>query len=120
MVLKLGLPEEIAPDAIPSNYKSNPLDKLKSVDTVIALYDFSGTNSSHLSLTLGDTIHVLAKSASGWWDGVIIENTGRLYRGWFPHSYVRSVNYVQPVLKKLKDNKELDSLTAANTAANVL
>ena len=27
---------------------------------------------------------------------------------------------MQPVLKKLKDNKDLDSITAANTAANVV
>ena len=47
-------------------------------------------------------------------------NSGELQRGWFPHNYVRSVNYVQPVLKKLKDNKDLDSITAANTAANVV
>lgn len=92
---------------------------IKCLDTVIALYNFPGTQSSHLALDLGDTIHVLAKNDSGWWDGVCVRN-GDMVRGWFPQNYVRSVNYVQPMLKQLQNNKEIDTLTAANTAANVL
>jgi son of sevenless-like protein len=113
--------DEIPPDVIsPHDSKaiSDPL--LKHLDTVIALYDFPGTQPSHLPLSLGDTIYVLSKSDTGWWDGVVFGSSGDLQRGWFPHNYVRSVNYVQPVLNKLKSNKELDSITAANTAANVL
>lgn len=113
--------DEIPPDVIAPNdnlHKDSP-QQLKSLDTVIALYDFPGTQPSHLPLNLGDTVYVLSKSETGWWDGVI-SNNGELQRGWFPNNYVRSVNYVQPVLNKLKSNKELDSITAANTAANVL
>lgn len=115
--------DDLPPDAVA------PLDTesvaslhstLKCLDTVIALYDFPGTQPSHLPLDLGDTIYVLAKNESGWWDGVLTNRAGEMCRGWFPHNYVRSVNYVQPVLNKLKSNKELDSITAANTAANVL
>ncbi|KAK6461660.1 cell division control protein 25 [Scheffersomyces coipomensis] len=113
--------DEIAPDVIsPHDNKLRVDQPIKHLDTVIALYEFPGTQPSHLPLNLGDTIYVLSKSDSGWWDGVVITNTGELQRGWFPHNYVRSVNYVQPVLNKLKSNKELDSITAANTAANVL
>lgn len=113
--------DEIPPDVIsPHDSKQEVDTPLRHLDTVIALYDFPGTQPSHLPLTLGDTIYVLSKSTSGWWDGVIICNHGELQRGWFPHNYVRSVNYVQPILNKLKSNKELDSITAANTAANVL
>ena len=113
--------DEIAPDSIsPGNTHIGKGDQLLPVDTVIALHDFQGSQESHLSLTLGDTIYVLATSATGWWDGVIFDDDGEARRGWFPNTYVRSVNYVQPVLKKMKDNKELDSITAANTAANVL
>ncbi|CCG23471.1 Csc25 guanyl-nucleotide exchange factor [Candida orthopsilosis Co 90-125] len=113
--------DEIAPDAIsPGDTHTGRGDQLQPIDTVIALHDFPGSQESHLSLTLGDTVYVLAKSATGWWDGVIFDNDDELRRGWFPNTYVRSVNYVQPVLKKMKDNKELDSITAANTAANVL
>lgn len=112
---------EILPDTVaPTDNDSGSLNAIKCLDTVIALYDFPGTQPSHLPLDLGDTVNVLAKNDSGWWDGVIINRAGEMNRGWFPHNYVRSVNYVQPVLNKLKNNKELDSITAANTAANVL
>lgn len=110
---------EIPPDAVAPT-DNDALSSIKCLDTVIALYDFPGTQPSHLPLDLGDTINVLAKNDTGWWDGVLINRAGEMCRGWFPHNYVRSVNYVQPVLNKLKDNKELDSITAANTAANVL
>lgn len=115
--------DEIPPDVISPHEsidKDNIDQPLKHLDTVIALYDFPGTQPSHLPLNLGDTIYVLSKSETGWWDGVIISSNGDLLRGWFPHNFVRSVNYVQPVLNKLKLNKEIDSITAANTAANVL
>lgn len=115
--------DEIPPDVI-SPHEVDPkstLDQpLKHLDTVIALYDFPGTQASHLPLNLGDTVYVLSKSPTGWWDGVVLSQNGEILRGWFPHNYVRSVNYVQPVLNQLKSNKELDSITAANTAANVL
>ncbi|EGW31367.1 uncharacterized protein SPAPADRAFT_154407 [Spathaspora passalidarum NRRL Y-27907] len=113
--------DEIAPDMVgPHDPKSSNNEPLKHLDTVIALYDFSATQPSHLPLNLGDTVYVLSKSNTGWWDGVVISPNGELQRGWFPSNYGRSVNYVQPVLNKLKSNKELDSITAANTAANVL
>lgn len=113
--------EEIAPDAIAPHDGKNILDEpLKHLDTVIALYDFPGTQTSYLPLNLGDTVYVLSKSETGWWDGVVICPNNELLRGWFPHNYVRSINYVQPVLNKLKSNREIDSITAANTAANVL
>lgn len=113
--------DEIAPDAVsPGDTHTGRADQLQPLDTVIALHDFQESQESHLSLVLGDTIYVLAKSATGWWDGVIFDDDGGARRGWFPNTFVRSVNYVQPVLKKMKDNKELDSITAANTAANVL
>lgn len=113
--------EEIAPDAVPPHESKDELDApIKHLDTVIALYDFPGTQPSHLPLSLGDTVYVLTKSDSGWWDGVIVYSNNEMIRGWFPNTYVRLINYVQPVLNKLKSNKEIDSLTAANTAANVL
>lgn len=110
--------DEVPPDEVqPHEPKVQPL---KQLDTVIALYDFPGTQPSHLPLRLGDSVNVLSKSDTGWWDGVLVGPNGDLLRGWFPHNYVRSVNYVQPVLNKLQSNKEIDSITAANTAANVL
>lgn len=111
--------EEIPPDVVTGDVLLLLAHNVKFLDTVIALYDFPGTQPSHLPLYLGDTVYVLAKNDSGWWDGVANTN-GEMCRGWFPHNYVRLVNYVQPVLNKLKSNKEIDLITAANTAANVL
>ncbi|CAN3374271.1 hypothetical protein DIURU_000850 [Diutina rugosa] len=117
----MSYPDEIPPDFVTPHDGTHPGDEpLRPLDTVIALYDFAATQPSHLPLRLGDTVYILAKAANGWWDGVVIGASGDLQRGWIPHNYVRSVNYVQPVLNKLKSNKELDSITAANTAANVL
>lgn len=112
----------VSPEAdSPHHIDADPFElKFACLDTVIALYDFPGTQPSHLPLELGDTIYVLSKSDSGWWDGVLLNASGIVCRGWFPSNYVRSVNYVQPVLNKLQSNKELESITAANTAANVL
>lgn len=113
--------DDLAPDAVPASQEGSFTDRqIKCLDTVIALYDFPGTQLSHLRLDIGDTVYVLLKNESGWWDGVVTRNTGKVSRGWFPENYVRSVNYVQPVLNKLHTNKEIDSITAANTAANVL
>lgn len=109
--------EEIPPDgAAPLETMEKPI---KCLDTVIALYDFPGTQPSHLPLFLGDTVYVLSKHESGWWDGCV-QADGELSRGWFPSNYVRLVNYVQPVLAQMRPAEEIDSLTAANTAANVL
>lgn len=127
--------DEVAPDFMPPqgpkdtfgdpssatlNTKSKSPTNVKYLDTVIALYDFPGTQSSYLPLSLGDTVYVLSKSATGWWDGVIVDLDDQVLRGWFPLTYVRSVNYVQPVINELKSHKEWDSLTAQNTAANVV
>lgn len=114
--------DDVGPESVsPREDLLNPLEgPFKCLDTVVALYDFPGTHPSHLSLDLGDTLYVLSKSDSGWWDGILIGPDGEVCRGWFPENYVRSVHYVQPVLNKLHLNKEIDSLTAANTAANVL
>lgn len=114
--------DEVPPDFISSKETGaeKPSSNSRYLDTVIAIYDFAGTQLSHLPFDIGETIHVLTKHESGWWDGVTAGRTGDLSRGWFPLTYVRLVNYVQPVLDKLLSNKEIDSITAANTAANVL
>lgn len=120
--------DEIPPDVISPNEvidsknedNQTKAKSIKSVDMVVAIYDFPGTQHTHLPLNMGDTVSILAKSDSGWWDGVIVTPKNEYLRGWIPSNYVRSVNYVQPVLNQLKNNKEIDSITAANTAANVL
>jgi hypothetical protein len=38
----------------------------------VALYDFTPPDDKHtyLSLKCGDTLQVIAKDSSGWWDGI--------------------------------------------------
>ncbi|PWN34270.1 uncharacterized protein FA14DRAFT_124014, partial [Meira miltonrushii] len=51
---------------------------------VRALYDFNSTESSSLSFKKGTLIEVLTQLESGWWDGLLGNDT----RGWFPSNYV--------------------------------
>lgn len=112
-------PDSPAPDSpAPDSPAPTAPPGVRCLDTVIALYDFAPLHPLHLALDLGDTIYVLARSGP-WWDGVCFRG-GAWTRGWFPRNYVRLVNYVQPVLKQLHNPQDLDTLTAANTAANVL
>lgn len=82
------------------NSVSHPVTSIIPVDVVIALYDFTPVNNStsknsQLSLQRGDTIYVLNKNESGWWDGIYIDSYNRVNRGWFPHTYSRSLNHSQ-------------------------
>jgi len=62
----------------------------KPIDTVSVVSDYRSNKANILNLFVGDTVYVLNKADSGWWDGVIFTNNGTL-RGWFPSSYTRSL-----------------------------
>ena len=49
---------------------------------VRALYDYDADDRTSLSFRQGDTIQVITRLASGWWDGII-----NGVRGWFPSNY---------------------------------
>lgn len=49
---------------------------------VRALYDYESDDITSLSFRKGDTIQVITRLTSGWWDGVI-----NGVRGWFPSNY---------------------------------
>ncbi|CCF59914.1 hypothetical protein KAFR_0I01330 [Kazachstania africana CBS 2517] len=88
-----------------SNYNLNANDHASSIpssnggfrpiDIVIALYDYNYPNKAseqRLSLQQGVTVYVISKSKSGWWDGLTIDsNDGKVNRGWFPQTYVKSI-----------------------------
>jgi hypothetical protein len=50
---------------------------------VVALHDFTSSNSTCLSFAAGQVIKVFNRDMSGWWDG---ELNGQ--RGWFPSNYI--------------------------------
>ena len=93
---------------------------IKPVDAVVALYDFMGDRRTQLSFGLGDVIYIYTKDDSGWLDGVLMLPSGGYARGWVPCTYVRSVYYLEPSNTKLDSTNQVDTSTAANTAANVL
>ncbi|ODQ57816.1 hypothetical protein WICANDRAFT_16687, partial [Wickerhamomyces anomalus NRRL Y-366-8] len=62
----------------------------KPIDTVSVIHEYRSNKTNILNLYLGDTVYVLSKSESGWWEGVIFTNNGTL-RGWFPSSYTKSL-----------------------------
>lgn len=60
----------------------------KPIDTVSVVHEYRSNKTNTLNLYLGDTVYVLSKSESGWWDGVVFTNNGTL-RGWFPSSHTK-------------------------------
>lgn len=84
-----GTPDMIAADA------QNAMNGLDDFDEneersffVRALYDFNSTESSSLSFKKGTLIEVLTQLESGWWDGLLGNDT----RGWFPSNYVERIS----------------------------
>ena len=61
-----------------------------SMTTVRGLYDFSSSDPSKLPFKVGETIYVIKKHESGWWNGVIPGDKVRF--GWFPATYVEELN----------------------------
>jgi hypothetical protein len=53
----------------------------------IARYDYEAQKSDELNITNGDTIHILASPAGGWWRGVKVMGKDS-HTGWFPAALV--------------------------------
>lgn len=87
----------IAPiDDAPSNIKTIKKDKkIRIIDTVTAITEYKSDKSNILNLNLGDTISVITKTESGWWDGVIFGEDSTA-RGWFPNTYTKSISLTAP------------------------
>lgn len=71
----------------------------------------SPESDNKLSFHKGDTIYVLTKSASGWWDGIVIQYTNssnpisdfKVLRGWFPSTFTRSFRENVGCIYKMKN-----------------
>lgn len=91
------------PDAAAASSTLNPMTNVSPIDIVVALFDYTPSSASnsgkvrknHLQLQQGDTIYVLNKNESGWWDGLLIDPNGKVNRGWFPQTYSRSLRNSQ-------------------------
>ncbi|KAG5367473.1 Cell division control protein 25 [Yarrowia sp. C11] len=82
-------PVHITMTSAPSHFAPQP----QAIGTVVALYDFHSDRPHSLPFKKGDTIQVLLKLDSGWWDGV---HSGTSKRGWFPSNYTRLIDTPQP------------------------
>lgn len=81
-----------SPSSSPS---ATELTSIRPVGIVVAAYDFNHPikkdgSSQLLSVQQGDTIYILNKNSSGWWDGLVIDDSsGKVDRGWFPQNFGR-------------------------------
>ncbi|KAK5782486.1 hypothetical protein RI543_000040 [Arxiozyma heterogenica] len=85
--------------------------------------DSSGQNNNKLSFQKGDTIYVLKKLPTGWWDGIVIQypsysshynyninldSNFKVIRGWFPNTFIKlvreNVSCIFRVNKSKNDN----------------
>lgn len=64
---------------------------VRPIDVVVATYDYVPSRKSQLRLTQGDTVYVLSKQDSGWWDGITLDSNNKASRGWFPCNYSKSI-----------------------------
>jgi hypothetical protein len=73
---------------------------------VVALFDYQGNVPGALSLQKGDSITVLKRLSSGWWDGLIGTK-----RGWFPSNFVSSpkLKFQQVEYSSISFENELNS-----------
>lgn len=65
-----------------SQFQSHPV---RVIDTVMGVYPYASDKPHSLSFNRGDTIYVLTKLGSGWWEGAL--SSGQ--KGWFPSNYVQ-------------------------------
>lgn len=77
-------------------------------EIVVALYDWSGDKANSLAFRRGDTVRVLSKSPSGWWEGRI----GRK-RGWFPSTYVQSAGRAASLSGQSPSNAAVGGMSPA-------
>ena len=59
---------------------------IRSIAHIRATFDYKGRSERELSLRRGDTIQIIERQDSGWWNGI---SNGA--RGWFPHNYCEEV-----------------------------
>ncbi|CAI4046764.1 Ras family guanine nucleotide exchange factor CDC25 SKDI_12G3420 [Saccharomyces kudriavzevii IFO 1802] len=78
-----------------SSPSATELTSIRPIGIVIAAYDFNypikkDSSSQQLSVQQGETIYILNKNSSGWWDGLVIDDSnGKVNRGWFPQNFGR-------------------------------
>lgn len=98
--------------------QSYPVCSVTPVDVVVAVYDYNSKKKNELCLQLGDTIYVLTKNESGWWDGLFVDANGRVSRGWFPQNYCRPSHVAFQGQAGLKPKRKASQMRASLSSQN--
>jgi son of sevenless-like protein len=73
----------------PWGYESPSGECYERICSVICLYDFSSSDSDHLSFRRNEVLNIVRKEESGWWAAV----RGDVSEvGWIPASYVHTLS----------------------------
>lgn len=101
--------------------------QVRPIDVVVSVYQYKTSNngaSSNIKLPFqpGETIYVLNKTSSGWWDGFTMDesNNSKITRGWFPQTYVRPLNDLFTHPRKSTSNSIKNSRRASYANGDVL
>ncbi|ODV94717.1 hypothetical protein PACTADRAFT_50578 [Pachysolen tannophilus NRRL Y-2460] len=70
---------------------SNLRYSAKFMDVVKVINEYKTDKTNQLNLVVDQTVYVLTKSPTGWWDGLIQDGPGEPVRGWFPSNYTKSI-----------------------------
>ena len=73
----------------PWSYESPSGESYERICSVICLYNFSSSDSDHLSFRQNEVLNIVRKEDSGWWAAVRGDGSGV---GWVPASYVRTLS----------------------------
>ena len=73
----------------PWSYASPSGESYERICSVICLYDFSSSDSDHLSFRQDEVLNIVKKEESGWWAAVRGDGSEV---GWVPASYVHTLS----------------------------
>lgn len=74
----------------PSAHTEDGPSRLQIIGVVRAVADYATSDPNELSMTEGDSLHVLEMRSSGWWRGRQVQN-GEVV-GWFPCTYIEWIS----------------------------
>lgn len=95
-----------------------PLTSVSPVDVVVAIFDYISKRENELIIQQGDTIYVLCKNESGWWDGLLVEANGKVRRGWFPQNYCRPLHVAFQNQSPLRSKRRASQIKASLSSQN--
>jgi son of sevenless len=118
-------PLSTPPPSGPWGYETPSGECYERICSVVCLYDFSSSDSDHLSFRKDEILAILQQKESGWWGAVRSDGSEA---GWIPASYVHTlsddaaerVHNVGGKLLSPENGAEQDSIGSASPFARRL